>query len=131
MPDKIIIIFLLYVIKEWIILWTTEITNDLPVDEYLKIYFIQPVNQVFINFSVSNTISVIFNIGITFKDHISKNRNQETDKAHDTNRSFFRIKLVKQVTNNQKLNITVIRMSKSKNNLLNWYSNLIQIYFTC
>ena len=61
-------------------------------------------------------------------------KNQETDKSPiaenflEFNHIINTIKLLKQVANNQELNIReAIEMSKNKNNLLNWDLNLIVI----
>ena len=73
------------------------------------------------------------NIGIRFKEHIRSMKNQETDKSpiaehfFEFNHNINTIKLLKQVTNNQELNIReAIEMSKNKNNLLNWDLNPLQ-----
>ena len=73
------------------------------------------------------------NIGIRFKEHIRSIKNQETDKSPiaehflEFNHTINTIKLLKQVTNNQELNIReAIEMSKNKNNLLNWDLNPLE-----
>ena len=73
------------------------------------------------------------NIGIRFKEHIRNIKNQETNKSPiaehvlEENHNIQTIQLLKQVNNNQELNIReAIEMSKNKNNLLNWDLNPLQ-----